>query len=574
MNTSSTVLRSTPIAQSALFSRLRWQIVRNSMAVILAGSWMRMATILACSSIVWGVVYAISTRGFAFLADQNIFLGGLIVGALFDLLFLSLMVLLIFSSGIILYSSLFSSAESAFLLSLPARADQVFAYKFQAALAFSSWGFLLLGGPVLVAHGLAFGAPWYFFPLLVLFFMGFVLLPGSLGALACLLIVNYLPRQRKTGLAAAALVVVVSGIAWFLRLQPTGFSDPHYPDFVRRLLGQLSFAQGPLAPSHWMSRGLLAAARGDLATSSYCLALVLGNGLFLYVVTAWCASKIYRRGFNRVGASGLFRRRYGGGWLDAGLDRLIGFLDSPTRLLIVKDFRTFRRDPAQWAQVLIFTGLVTLYFTNMRRFYQEDLGKVYQNGVSFINLAATALLLCSYTGRFIYPMLSLEGNKFWILGLLPLQREALLWGKFAFSAIWSLVISEFLIVFSDLMLGMPGVVVVTHAVTVALLAFGLSGLSVGLGAWMPNFRESDPSKIAVGFGGTLNLVAGLLFLVVEILLMAAPLHLRLAYGDSAQLRVLRDPWMIAGLASGVLIGSVAVVLPLRIGARVLRQMEF
>ena len=78
-------------------------------------------------------------------------------------------------------------------------------------------------------------------------------------------------------------------------------------------------------------------------------------------------------------------------------------------------------------------------------------------------------------------------------------------------------ISEFLIVFSDIMLGMSWEVVVMHAVTVAVLALGLSGLSVGLGAWMPNFRESDPSKIAVGFGGTLNLVAGLLFLLLEIL---------------------------------------------------------
>ena len=100
--------------------------------------------------------------------------------------------------------------------------------------------------------------------------------------------------------------------------------------------------------------------------------------------------------------------------------------------MIIKDFRTFRRDPVQWAQVLIFTGLLTLYFANTRRFYNEDLGRAYQNGVSLLNLAATALLLCSYTGRFIFPMLSLEGRKFWILGLLPLPRERLLWVSLPF----------------------------------------------------------------------------------------------------------------------------------------------
>ena len=63
--------------------------------------------------------------------------------------------------------------------------------------------------------------------------------------------------------------------------------------------------------------------------------------------------------------------------MDRTLTSLVAFLDAKTRLLIVKDFRMFRRDPAQWAQVLIFTGLMVLYFTNMRRFYQEEIGRAY-----------------------------------------------------------------------------------------------------------------------------------------------------------------------------------------------------
>src|SRR5262249_34557905 len=155
----------------------------------------------------------------------------------------------------------------------------------------------------------------------------------------------------------------------------------------------------------------------------------------------------------------------------------------------------------QWAQVLIFTGLLTVYFANIRNLFTHDIPLGYQNGISLLNLLATALLLCTYTGRFIFPMMSLEGRKFWILGLLPMERERLLWGKFAFAAAGGLVIAEFLVVLSDSMLGVPWLVLVLHVLTVAVLAVGLSGLSVGLSACLPNFRESDPSKIAVGFGG-------------------------------------------------------------------------
>ncbi|MGE3807853.1 MAG: hypothetical protein AB7K24_24580, partial [Gemmataceae bacterium] len=491
------------------------------------------------------------------------------VGILFDLMFLSLMVLLIFSSGIILYSSLFSSAETGFLLTMPARADFVFAYKYQGALAFSSWGFLLLGSPVLIAHGLVNGSPWYFYPLLILYFVGFVLLPGSIGALICLAIVNYVPRRRKQ--VVAATIVIGLGLLsfWIYSIWPRNVQQTDLPDFFQGLLAQLAYARGPLAPNHWMSRGLIAAARGDLGLAVYCLTLVWANGLFLYVITAWLAFHLYRRGYNRLTSGGYQKQQFDISWVDRGLDSLIGFLDPQTRLLIIKDFRTFRRDPAQWAQVLILMALVVLYFANMRRFYQEELGKQFQNPVSIINLIATTLLLCAYTGRFIYPMLSLEGKKFWILGLLPLSRSRLVLGKFAFSATWSLLISEFLILFSDMMLGLPIEVIAIHALTVFVVALGLSGLSVGFGAWMPNFRETDPSKIAVGFSGTMNLLACLVFLLIEVVFMAVPWHVRASYGETG------FNWVvISGLALGILVGVLAVIVPLRIGTRALNRMEF
>ena len=102
-----------------------------------------------------------------------------------------------FSGGLILYSSLFSAAETDFLLATPARADQVFAYKFQASVAFSSWAFVLLGIPILVSYGLEWAVPWFYYALLPVFFVGFLLVPGSVGAIACFLRrVSFLESNR------------------------------------------------------------------------------------------------------------------------------------------------------------------------------------------------------------------------------------------------------------------------------------------------------------------------------------------------------------------------------------------
>ena len=45
---------------------------------------------------------------------------------------------------------------------------------------------------------------------------------------------------------------------------------------------------------------------------------------------------------------------------------------------------------------------------------------------------------------------------------------------------------------------------------------------------MPDLRAHSPSKIAAGFGGTLNLVISAGYIVVIVLLTALPVHLHLA----------------------------------------------
>lgn len=560
-------------SHSWTFQRLRWASLLNAGANLSGPTRIRLISIVLCSLLVSATVFAAAYEGFGLLNRQQFSIGGHLIGLLFDFLFLSLAVLLVFSGGIILYSSLFVTAETAFLLGTPARADQVFAYKFQSAVAFSSWAFLLLGLPILIAYGLVYQAPWIFYGLLPVFFVGFLLIPGSIGAVACLLIVNATPQRRNQVLTLLAVATLVAAIAWaYVTAVGAAQRARNDGDTLQWIGDQFALLRSRLAPSHWMTRGIQLSARGEWPAAAYPLALLWANGLMLYLFAAWLAKRLYRRGYNRLSTGGSLRKRYGGRWLDVATDRLLGVLDPQVRLLIIKDFRTFRRDPAQWAQVLVFAGIMLLYFVNAPQFYQSDGGKKYQHVIGFTNLLATAMLMCAYMSRFVFPMLSLEGRKFWILGLLPLRRERLIRGKFVFAAAGALVVGSGLIVASDLLLGLPGALVV-HLPAIVVLALGLSGMSVGLGAMVPNFRESDPSKIAVGAGGTLNLIAGLLFLLTTIALMAGPYHLIAGTNDGAIPDGL-GKWILLGCAAGVAGSVVMTVLPLRGGERVLRRTEF
>jgi ABC-2 type transport system permease protein len=550
-----------PSPRPLLMQRLRAAMIRNNFRTLLGQSMVRPLTVVLITLLIWALVFYASLQGFWFLRDEKIPLRGEIVGILLDLLFTTLGALLVFTGGLILYGSLFTTPETAFLLCTPLADDRVFAYKFQTATAISIWAFLLLGGPILIAYGIACSAPWYYYALLPLFFLGFVLLPASVSALVCLLIVNLLPRQRKQVLIGCIAAIALLLGLWVFSMVRDAQQYKESGESVHHFLSHFTFSGAALTPSHWAARGLQAATRGEAGRSLFQLALVWSNGLFAYLIAAYAAKRLYRRGYNRLATGGTLRRRYGGAWMDRLLTASLPFVSERTRLLIVKDFRTFRRDPQQWAQILIFTGLITLSITVARRIF-----------VGFFYVGVVGLLICIYTGRFVFPLFSLEGRKFWILGLLPIERGQLLWGKFAFASAGALLIGEFLVLLSDLTLGMAWPAVVFHVLTVAVLAFGLSGLSVGMGACLPNFRETDPSRIVSGFGGTMNLLVSLLFLLAVLALMAGPWHAMMAWGAEGGGPAL---WMVfVGLAAGAAVGAAAVVLPLRMGIRALREMEF
>jgi ABC-2 type transport system permease protein len=275
------------------------------------------------------------------------------------------------------------------------------------------------------------------------------------------------------------------------------------------------------------------------------------------------------------------RRRIGFYAVDSLFHRAFFFLPRPIRLLILKDLRTFRRDPAQWSQFLIFFGLLAFYFLNIPRLSYDVQSPYWRNLVSFLNLGVTTLILSTFTSRFIFPLLSLEGRNFWVLGLLPLRREAILWGKFAFSFGIALVPTEALVVLSDVKLRMSPWMVVLHAATVAVLCLGLSAISVGLGARLPNLRESDPSKIATGFGGTLNLLVSLVFIFSIVTALALPCHLYFAGSESSEVvgaLALSEErfqlWMTVSILASLVIGAVGTIVPVRIGIKAFQRMEF
>jgi ABC-2 type transport system permease protein len=491
------------------------------------------------------------------------------VSGIFGLFYLSLLVMLVLSSALLLYSSLFRGPDVALLFTLPSRVERVFLYKLQEAILLSSWAFMLLGSPMLVAYGVVGRAPWYYMALLLPYLVAFTYIPAGIGAIVCLLLVRFLPPGWKLLWLLLALAVAAFLLAAGWWLMAAGRNDLLTPRWFQTMVGRLSATEMPLLPSWWLSDGLLSAARENWPDAVMFLVLLIANGLAVRQLSLILADRVYRAAYSRLQGQGLSRRRARVVWIDRAASGLLAAFSAPMRLLMLKDFRLFRRDPVQWTQFLIFVGLLFLYFVNIRRLRYDQYYVVWVNMVSFLNIAVVGLLLSTFTTRFIYPMVSLEGRRFW--------------SKFAFAVGGSIVPCSLLILLSDKMLGVEGMIVASHQLTCVILCCGLSGIAVGLGAKMPNLREDSPSKIAAGFGGTLNLVVSTLFILAVVLLTALPSHFYLGYEHSEAGRFMGAYfrmgawlrfWLVAGTAGSMLLGVAAMLVPLKIGFQAFRQMEF
>ena len=567
--------------ETRAFWQMRMRIIATLLRQTLSKSRFRMMLVAVLSCLLWGSLFWLFFDLFGFL-KTTIPDSANAVRNMFALFFAGLMVMLIFSSAVLLHSFLFRAADLTFLLTMPARIERVFLHKFQEAVFFSSWAFLLLGSPLLLAHGIVAGAPWYYYLMLPAFLVSFTYIPAGVAAILCLLIAYRLPRGRVLLFAAICTATAVAAV-WLFVDAISGTSNILFTsEWFHDVFERFRFSNYQLLPSWWLSSGLIEATRGCWNESVLFLSLLISNALLLRQTAVWTARHVYRQAYSRLQGRQIARSRSRTAWLDRLL-LCLRPIPMQFRILLIKDFRLFRRDVAQWSQFVVFFALLAVYFLNIRRFSENINHPGWVNMISFLNVAVIGLILSTLTTRFIFPMVSMESQRFWILGLLPVQRSTVIWGMFFFATVGAVPPCAALIALSDFMLDVPGIICGIHQMTGILLCFGLSGIAVGLGARLPVLESHSPSRISAGFGGTLNLVFSAFYIFAMVVLTALPSHFyQLAHCSGFERIFNTHPsiftwlnlWMVGGAAASIALAAATTYLPIWIGLKSFRRMEF
>ncbi len=520
---------------------------------------MRGATVLAVIGGVWILLAGLFWSLLVFLSqDQYLALKPRLLESLLALFFLTMGVLVMISDTILVWSTLYRTRSSAFHAALPVSDRHLFWGAAIEGGLWASWAVLVLVLPLILTLVREAAQPWLFAPAVLTTLLGLVAIGMAAGALGAQVLAKIIPMLRR-GIRGIILIIVLAlAIGLFLAL---GSADRHNEPvtFMTEVIGNLRFAENPLLPSWWTQQAFSAALVSRWRDWAWFTGLLLANAGGIAVIAEFVAARRFRRDLDALSGrpEDSSARSATQPW------RPVPFLPGELGLLVAKDLRLFRRDPAQVLQFTAFFGLLGFYLLMLPR-----LGKAFafdewwRPAVSVLNLTAIGMALATFTGRFVYPLLSLEGRRLWVLALAPWPRHRVVTAKFLFAILVGVPVSSTLALLSGLMLDLTWQATVYQIAIIACMATGLAASALGLGARLADYREDDPNKLVAGYGGTINLLASLVFAGLLLAGAAAPV-----LGRSA-----REAWII-GAGWSLCVTGVWTVLFLGLARRWFGRLE-
>jgi len=547
-----------PVDGVRLLLALRSRMLSNTLRQALRERPLRLLSTAASIVVIWVGLYYLLERTLR-IVRQPVLEGIVATPLIFTFFFLALTAMLAFSSAILAYGGLFRRLESAFLMATPMAARDVVIVRYIESLVLSSWSLLLLGLPLMMALSRHFSEPWSFYPLFLGLFLLFIPVPGALGLVLAWTVAMVAPKTPRRIIILVAGLLLVLGGGWFYRIIYAPVSSS---EWLQHFYDRIALVQNAMLPHTWVSKGINLAVQGQTAPAAFYLFVTAANALFASFVAVGLVSGGFTRAFARAQVSARGSRRSGRllGWLS---DVVFAYLPWRQRILAAKDLRSFLRDPLQWSQMAILIGLLALYVGNVQRWWVDLAQPGLHVLIAFLNQTAVCLILATFTSRFVFPIVSLEGQQLWLLGLLPLPRSRIIMAKFLFALTITLLAALAVMGISVYRLQLPTGLAVAHLGASVAVCIGLCGVSIGMGARMPIFTERNPARIAGGFGGTVSLLLSVALVVASLAgLGVMSLHIARTGTDDTLTGAMLG-WLLGVVALNVAAAAAALAVGMR-----------
>jgi len=494
-------------------------------------------------------------------------LGDILVFKLLSMLVLTSFSFLIFSNILTSLSKLYLSRDLALVHSMPVSGNRIFVARWLESTADSSWMVVLYTLPVFVALGIVSKAGFFFYLNTAFVLLSLSFIASGISSVLVMAAVFIIPAGRmKNILLFFGFTLFLVLFIVFRLLKPEQLVDPDVFSTVVVYLDTLKAPSSPLLPSTWVYDSIKESLSGSVQSSFFHSGLSWSFAAVILFINILMADMIYFKGFSKTqtAAFRVFKYKYSD-------FPFTGFLPGTTRAFLVKEIKTFFRDQAQWSQLLLIGALVIIYIFNFSVLPLEKapIKTIYlQNLLSFLNMGLCLFVLTAVAGRFAYPAVSSEREAFWLIKASPVKIKTILWIKFFIYFFPLLILSEILIVATNIILQVETFMMVLSFITVFLMVPGIVSIGIGFGAAYPDFKSENPAQSVTSFGGLLFMMICAGYIMAVIILEAGPVYsIFMAAIHQRSMTILEWIWIVVSFSMVVVISILAVFLPIRFGEK-------
>jgi ABC-2 type transport system permease protein len=494
-------------------------------------------------------------------------LGDILVFKLLSMLVLTSFSFLLFSSILTSLSKLYLSRDLALVHSMPVSGNRIFLARWLESTADSSWMVIIYTLPVLVALGIVDKAGFFFYLNTGFVLLSLSLISSGISSVLVMAAVFIIPAGRmKSILLFMGFILFLTLFLVFRLLKPEQLVDPDVFSTVVVYLDTLKAPTSPLLPSTWVYDSIRESLAGSVKSSLFHSGLSWSFVAVILFVNMLTADMIYFKGFSKSQTASLraFRYKYSD-------FPFAGLLSGSARAFVGKELKTFFRDQAQWSQLLLIAALVIIYVYNFSVLPLEKapIKTIYlQNLLSFLNMGLCLFVLTAIAGRFAYPAVSSEREAFWLVKASPVKIGTVLRIKFFIYLLPLLILSEILIVATNIILKVETFMMVLSFITVFLMVPGIVSIGIGFGAAYPDFKSENPAQSVTSFGGLMFMMLCAGYIMAVIILEAGPVYsIFMAGVHGRSMTVLEWIWTVISFSMVVVISMLAIFLPMRFGEK-------
>lgn len=429
---------------------------------------------------------------------------------------------------IVSFSTLYKSAEINFLFSKPISSESLFIVKFLDNFFYSSstlFVFLIAG---LSGYANYFQLPiyfyaWSFFVLIIPYVFTFALV-------GILTLFGFIKIADRFGVRVTVFIIgllyLIALSLFFKFSSPLVLIEkvlPYYPNINI----DLSFMFSPYLkyfPNFLLSDALFAFIRNDfqkLIVNSSFLILI---SLFVFTLAVYISNRFYYESFLKVIDLRLSKSTPNRIPLKNIFDKNL-WLSSSSSSLIKKEIVLFVREPSQVIHFSVMMILIVLFISGIRStqvIILKAASPELQTIIYMAILVFILFMLIAFSLRFVFPMMSLEGENFWRIRSAPIDIKKLVFIKMLIALVINLFIGITLIIFSHSIL--HSILVTQALITFVIFSMTIVPLIFMMGSFFSNMKEKNPIRISSSQGATVSFLVSILYLTVVLGLMYYPIN--------------------------------------------------